>query len=132
MLIAVVEKDNAILMRKKPKGSLPYNETWYLFGCERVLNQEDSITIHDYLRDNFGIEVDNVEPLGQGGEIKKDHDGVLKDFTYLDFKCRYDEGDIKEPEGIEKIEWIQKDKLGEYDLVPPSVKLFKKMGYMES
>ena len=32
-IIAVVKKDNAVLMRKKEKGSPPYKETWYLFGA---------------------------------------------------------------------------------------------------
>ncbi len=30
--IAVIENNGKVLMRKKPDGSLPYKETWYLFG----------------------------------------------------------------------------------------------------
>lgn len=28
-----MKKDDAILMRKKPDGSPPYKETWYIFGA---------------------------------------------------------------------------------------------------
>lgn len=31
--IGVIQKEDTILMRKKPDGSLPYKETWYIFGC---------------------------------------------------------------------------------------------------
>lgn len=41
LIIAVVEKDDAILMRKKLAGSKPYEEMWYSFGCERISSQDD-------------------------------------------------------------------------------------------
>ncbi|MCW3119693.1 MAG: hypothetical protein JWM28_3775 [Chitinophagaceae bacterium] len=132
LLVALVEKNNTILMRKKPEGSAPYKETWYIFGCERNPTQEDSITLSNYLYENFDIKVDDIQVIGEDSEVKKDHDGIIKNFTYIDFRCKYKEGVPKKTSGIEKIEWISKDKLQDYDLVPPSLNLFKKIGYLMS
>jgi hypothetical protein len=57
LIIAIIEKDGSILMRKKPYGSPPYNETWYLFGCDRIPSQNDSVTIKNYLKLELGIDV---------------------------------------------------------------------------
>jgi hypothetical protein len=131
LIIAVVEKDGSILMRKKPAGSPPYQETWYSFGCERIPNQDDPKTLKNYLKTEIGIdvEVDNKQ-IPFGNEIKKGHDGVTKLFIYINLLCRYLDGAPIVPKGAEKVEWIPKEKLGKYDLVPPSVKLFKILGYI--
>lgn len=133
LLIAVIENDNSILMRKKPMGSLPYKETWYLFGCERIPNQDDLITIKNYLKSELSIEVEVDEKLfPSDSEIKKDHDGIEKKFIYTNFKCHYLSGAPKIPTGIEKVEWIPKDKINEYDIVSPSIKLLKTIGYLNA
>lgn len=36
----------------------------------------------------------------------------------------------KVPEGAERVEWVDTEKLREYDIVPPSLELFKKLGYL--
>ena len=131
LIIAIVEKEGSILMRKKPEGSLPYKETWYLFGCERLSTQEDSVTIQNYLKIELDINVEvNNRIIPSGFEIKKDHDGVEKNFIYSNLLCKYLNGTPQTPSGIERVEWLPKNKLSEYDLVPPSVKLLKSLGYL--
>lgn len=132
LIIAIIEKDNAVLMRKKPAGSLPYKETWYSFGCEPIPSQDNSKTLRDYLKTELGIdvEVDN-KIISLEGEIKQDSDGIEKNFIYINLRCKYLSGEPKIPEGSERVEWIPKDKLAEYDIVPPSIKLFKSLGYIK-
>ena len=117
-------------MRKKPEGSPPYKETWYLFGCEKISTQEDGETIKNYLKTELDIDVEVIKGLEGNSEIKHDHDGIEKNFIYTNLLCKYIGGNIKTPEGAEKVEWIPKDELKEYDLVPPSAKLLKKLGYL--
>ena len=132
LIIAVIEKDDSILMRKKPAGSPPYKETWYLFGCERIPRQDDPTTLKNYLKIELGVDVEVYnEVIPFGAEIKTDHDGVEKNFIYINLKCKYLGGTPKLPEGVEKVEWIPKNKLSEYDIVPPSLKLFKGLGYIK-
>lgn len=131
LLIAVVEKEDAILMRKKPEGSEPYKETWYLFGCEPIHNQDNPMTLKNYLKTDFGIDVQVVnEAVSVANEIKIDHDGIKKFFIYINMRCKYLGGIPRTPKGLERVDWIPKNKLQEYDLVPPSVRLLKGLGYM--
>jgi len=132
LIIAVIENDNSILMRKKPEGSLPYKETWYLFGCEVIPTQDNSKTIKDYLKSTLGIEVEiDTQSVSYGTEEKVDHDGILKFFIYINLKCIYRNGELRTPEGVERVAWIEKNKLKEYDLVPPSKKLLEELGYIK-
>ena len=130
LVIAIVERDDVVLMRQKPEGSSPYKETWYSFGCDRIPNQDDRTNIKNYLKDTIGIdvEVDN-QSITPAFEIKEDHDGVEKNFIYINLICKYLSGIPKVPQGAIRVEWIPKDKLSEYDIVPPSVKLLKDLGY---
>lgn len=129
LIIAVIEKDGSILMRKKPAGSPPYKETWYLFGCEPIADQEDSITLKNYLKKELGIDVEVCNrSIPSDSEIKNDHDGILKEFTYVNLLCTYVSGQPRVPTGAEQIEWIPEATFSHYDLVPPSVKLLKTLG----
>ena len=131
LLMVVIEKDGAILMRKKPEGSVPYKETWYSFGCERVAGQDDRATLKSYLKTELGIDAEiEGKPVSIGSETKEDHDGVLKRFSYINFCCNYLSGSVKVPKRVERVAWIPKIDLSKYDIVPPSVKLFKELGYM--
>ncbi len=131
LIIAVIEKDNSTLMRKKPAGSLPYKETWYSFGCEEIVGQDNQITTKDYLKKEIGIDVKiSPQSIPSASEIKTDHDGVEKNFIYSYLICEYLDGEPQVPNGAEKVEWIPKNKLSEYDIVPPSVDLFRVLGYM--
>ena len=122
LTIAVIKKDNSILMRKKPAGSLPYKETWYLFGAES--------DIKGWVKEQTGIEILVGEEFDQDSEVKADHDGVVKQFIYIDVMCEYVGGELTPGEGIETLKWIPISELKNYDIVPPSVKLFKKLGYL--
>lgn len=130
LIVAVVKKDGAILMRKKPAGSPPYNETWYIFGAEATYDvQPDQAVIAEVLAKS-GITVSVTNKVSWDTEVKHDLDGVEKFFIYLDVECEYVSGDIQPAEGIEKIEWVKPEDLSEYDIVPPSRILFKKLGYL--
>jgi|SRR3989344_1441479 len=131
LIIAVVQKGNQVLLRKKPDGSPPYKETWYLFGGELVAGSKPEKILQGTLKAQAGINIKLVKELGWDTEVKKDHDGVEKMFVYLDAICEYVDGEIVPSPEIEKLEWVDFDKLKDYDLVPPSRKLFSKLGYVK-
>jgi len=130
LAIAVVKKDDAILMRKKPDGSPPYKETWYLFGVEITPGVNLDQALIDEIRMKSGISVKVKKKLSWDTETKNDLDGIKKFFVYLDVECEYVDGDIRVAEGIEKIEWVKPEDFDKYDLVPPSKTLFQSLGYM--
>lgn len=132
LIIAIVENQNGeILLRKKPDGSAPYKETWYIFGADLQpgIALEDSLVAH--IRRQTGVTVRLKSEISWDTEVKHDLDGIEKQFLYLDTICEYVSGELTLSDGIEKLEWVSKEKLGEYDNVPPSVKLFRKLGYIQ-
>lgn len=131
LIVGVVKKGNAILMRKKPDGSPPYKETWYIFGGEATHDKDPDQAIIDEVLAKSGITVKVTNKISWDTEVKHDLDGIEKFFVYLDVECEYVSGEIVVGEGIEKIEWVEKENLASYDIVPPSRILFKKLGYIE-
>lgn len=131
LIVAIVENENGdVLMRKKPDGSLPYVETWYIFGAELRPDEDIAETLRVHIKNQTGIETELVDRLGWDDEVKADLDGVTKQFIYLDVISRYVSGELVLTDGIEKLEWVPKSRLAEYDLVPPSRKLFTKLGWI--
>ena len=130
LIVGIVKKDGAILMRKKPDGSPPYQETWYIFGAEVIPGINPMQALIAEVRAKSGIMVRVKNQVSWDTEIKQDLDGVEKFFVYLDVECEYVSGDIEVGEGIEKIEWVKPEYLGNYDIVPPSRILFEKLGYL--
>lgn len=131
LIVAVVENENGdVLLRKKPEGSPPYEQTWYIFGAELMAGEDIEKTLVAHVQKQAGVTVAFRQRVGWDTEIKNDLDGVRKHFVYLDVICDYVSGEITWGEGIETIEWVPRSKLAEYDNVPPSVELFKQLGYI--
>ncbi len=130
LIIAIIRKGDTILMRKKPDGSPPYKETWYLFGAEATAGQNPDDTLKAHVKQQTGIDITIGQKFSWGTEVKQDLDGVEKFFVYLDVLCDYGGGEPTLSPGIEKLEWVPIDQLGSYDIVPPSVEVFKKLGYL--
>ena len=131
LVIGIVKNGDRVLLRKKPDGSPPYKETWYLFGGElNADNQNPDEVLISTLKKQTGVDIKTTERLGWDTETKPDHDGNMTFYIYLDYLCEYVSGDLVPAEGIEKLEWVPIEQLSSYDLVPPSRKLFKKIGYL--
>jgi hypothetical protein len=130
LIIGNIKKGDAILMRKKFVGSKPYTETWYLFGCDFVSGEEPMAIFVNFIKGSIGIDVAPVKSLFWDFEVKEDTDGVQKQFIYLDAEFEYVSGEIIVPEGLEKVEWAPINQLQNFDIVPPSIKLFKKLQYL--
>lgn len=130
LIVAVIKRGNTVLMRKKPDGSPPYRQTWYLFGAEAVPDKSPDEALKEHIRNQTGIEITIGKKFSWDSEVKNDLDGIEKFFVYLDVICEYESGELIPAPGIEKLEWVSEAKLGEYDVVPPSAEVFKKLGYI--
>ena len=131
LVIGVILKGNSILMRKKPDGSPPYKQTWYLFGGELTSeNHNPQQVLKDAVKAQAGINIKIDSTIGWDTEVKPSHDGLESSFIYLDCICSYESGELAPGPGIEKLEWVPINELSNYDLVPPTVKLLKKLKYI--
>ncbi len=130
LVIGVIKKGDTVLMRKKPDGSPPYKETWYLFGGELTSETNPDEALQSIVRKQTGIEITLGDRFRWDYETKVDLDGIEKFFVYLDVLCEYKSGEPVAGEGIERLEWIPISELANYDLVPPSIPVLKKLGYL--
>jgi ADP-ribose pyrophosphatase YjhB (NUDIX family) len=130
LIVGVVIKDGSILMRKKPEGSPPYEETWCIFGGAATPDTSPDEAIINEVKNKAGIDITIKNKISWDTEVKKDLDGIEKFFIYLDVLCEYSGGELAPTADIEKLEWIKFEDLKNYDIVPPSVILFQKLGYL--
>lgn len=131
LVIGIITDGTKILMRKKPEGSLPYKETWYIFGGQLTSDLIPEQAIKNQVKKQTSIDINFVKSLGWDTEVKKDLDGIEKQFVYLDCLCEYVSGELHPSPDIEKLEWVEIENLKNYDLVPPSKVLFRKLGYIK-
>lgn len=130
MAIAVIKKDDQILIRKFDPAKNPYQEPWGLFGgrlqgvgnVAEALNQE--------LQERWNMTVTIVTRIGWDEEQKTDHDGKEKRFIYLDALCELASGEPASANPNEELQWVPLPKLQEYTLNPPSAKLLAQLGYI--
>ncbi len=131
LIVAVIKKGDAVLMRKKPDGSPPYKETWYLFGDEVSAQKTPDEVIKETVLTQAGIHIKVSQKFSWDTETKHDLDDVEKYFVYLDVLCDFVDGELVPGPGIQKLEWVAIEDLSKYDIVPPSVILFQKLGYLK-
>jgi ADP-ribose pyrophosphatase YjhB (NUDIX family) len=129
MAIAVIRKDDQVLIRKFDPAKNPYKEPWGLFGgrldgdgtVEELLNRE--------LQERWNMTVTIREQLTWDTEQKVDHDGEEKRFIYLDALCNLATGEPAPLNPNEELKWVPVTDLTMYQQVPPGIRLFKKLGY---
>lgn len=127
MAIAVVQKEGHVLLRRMDPARNPYQQPWELFGAVVEGSGVLDCLNRDFKK-RWGFEVSISEQLWWDSEIKTDHDGEKKLFVYLDVARRVVDGKprpLANPN--EELEWVDIEKLGTYELNPPSHTLLSKM-----
>lgn len=130
MAIAVIKDGDKILLRKFDPAKNPYQEPWGLFGGR--LEGEGTVVemLNRELTERWNMTVRITEQLTWDEDQKVDHDGIEKRFLYLDAACELTSGDPRPKNPNEELRWVRIADLGDYDQVPPGVRLSKKLGYL--
>lgn len=131
IVVGLIEKDGKILLGKKPENIGPYPNTWHIPGGGVNLGEE---TIEDALRrelrEEAGIEIDNIEPLGFDEDREPNKHGEMMHYIFLDFKAQYASGEVKAGDDIHHLQWIEKSELKNLNLNKPTLKLLRKLNYI--
>jgi len=130
MPIAVVKKEDRILIRKMDPEKSPYAELWALFGGRVEGNDSILDALNRELSDRWNFTVSITEKLWWNEEIKVDHDGEEKRFIYLDVLCSIADGEPKPINNKELLQWVLVSELNQYDVNPPTRTLLAKLGYL--
>jgi ADP-ribose pyrophosphatase YjhB (NUDIX family) len=129
MAIAVIRKDDQVLIRKFDPAKNPYKEPWGLFGGR--LDGEGTVEeqLNRGLQERWNMTVTIREQLTWDTDQKVDHDGEEKRFIYLDALCDLATGEPSALNPNEALKWVPVTELKAYQQVPPGVRLFEKLGY---
>lgn len=129
MAIAVIKKDDQILIRKFDPARNPYNEPWGLFGGRLEGDGTVVEMLNRELQERWNMTVTITEQLTWDEDQKVDHDGEAKRFIYIDALCDLASGDPAPVNPNEELKWVPINNLADYPQVPPGVRLLKKLGY---
>jgi len=128
---AVIEKENNLLFGRKLRDTGPYPNTLHLIGGGINLEEESLLkAIEREIEEEAGIHVEIIEPLGFDEDYEPDKKGEMTHYLFLIFKAKYLSGELNPKDDIVKLEWIAKEKLASVHLNTPSIRLFRKMGYL--
>ena len=130
MAIAVIKRDDKVLLRKFDPAKNPYKEPWGLFGGRLDGNGTVVEMLNRDLQERWGMTVRITDQLAWDEDQKADQDGEEKRFLYLDAMCELASGEPKPTNPNEELKWVEILDVASYDHVPPSAKLFKKLGYL--
>ena len=130
MAIPIILKDKQVLMRKFDPERNPYSEPWG--GVSGKLEGEGSVEemMNRELKDRWNITAKIDKQLTWDEDIKKDHDGETKRFIYLDALCTLASGDPRPANPREELKWVNIEDLPDYDICPPGVVSYKKLGWL--
>lgn len=140
----IFSRDKKLLMgMKDTKSGGVYADCWHIPGGGLDEGEEQLETLRREVLEEVGIDITSykttlVDDTGEGESIK-----TLKD-TGETVNCRMkffvykieindknaEEIDVKLSDDLIKVEWVDLKDLNKYKLTPPSIRLFKKLGYM--
>ena len=130
MAIAVIKRDNQILLRRTDPSRNPYKEPWALFGGRITGSGSLSEELNKELSSRWNMTVRVIDRLWWDEDQKVGHDGEEKHFIYLDVLCELNQTNEPVPaNNNEQLQWVGIDQLQDYELNPPTRALLTKLGY---
>lgn len=130
MAVAVIKRDDQVLIRKFDPARNPYQEPWGLFGGRLEGDGDIAEALNRELQERWNMTVSITKRIGWDQEQKVDRDDEAKRFIYLDALCELASGDPKSTNPNEELKWVDISELHDYSLNPPSAKLLTELGYI--
>lgn len=131
VVVGLIQKDNNILLGKKPENTGPYPNTWHIPGGGINLEEE---TLEEALKremmEEAGIEIEDIESVGFDEDYENDKHGEKIHYVFLDFKATCISDNVKAGDDMEYLQWVDKKELKTLNLNKPLRKLLKKLGYI--
>ena len=127
---AVIEDGDRLLFGKRTAGKGPYPDTFHLLGGGIDLEKE---TVEEGLRreirEEAGIELVELQQLFFDEDIEPNKQQERTRYLFLVFRARA-KGTPRAGDDIKELHWFSKKELAAVSLARPTVKLFKRMGYL--
>lgn len=127
---AIIEKNGQYLFGRKPKDMGPYPNCWLLVGGKAYPEKEClEESVRREVKEETNLEIKNLLPVffDEDHRIRK---GEMTHLIFLTYLCKYKSGVEKPGDDIETIKWVKKSEIKNLEVSPPSVKLFRHLGWI--
>lgn len=127
---AVIEKGDNLLFWKKRVDVWPYPNTWHLIGGG--INEGESLidAVKREISEEAWIRTNIIDSLGFDEDYEPNKHWDMTHYVFLVYKVEYLSWELRADDDIVHLEWIPKNNLKNINLNKPSIKLFKKLGYI--
>jgi len=126
---AIIEKGDKMLFGRKRKNVNPYPNTWHLIGGGIEDEERLEESLKREIREEANIEVKIKEAIGFDDDFEMNKHGEMTHYIFLVYRAEYVSGELKADDDIETLQWFSESELPK-DLSRPSLKLFRKLGYI--
>ena len=126
---AVIKKGDCVLFGRKPPGVGPFPDTWHLPGGGVELGEETcEEAIKREVLEETGLCVKNLEKLEWETGIEKNKHGEETYYIFLVFYAEYESGELTPMADLEKLEWVEINKIPELIQARFSKPMFERLG----
>ena len=152
IVCGIVQNGNQVLLGKKEKGRPPYPDVWHTLGggvkdfskaknllkenkwndvyfkreLQRELKEEANVRIKDIV--NICPEYRQLPRIS----ITKNKKQEQTEYIFLEYLCVLDSDpkNSKPGDDIVQLQWVNKNRLKEINLTPPSLEMYKELGWI--
>lgn len=139
----IISKDRKLLMGiKAPDKGGVYSDCWHIPGGGIEENEDKIEALKREVSEEVGTDISQaniklIDDMGKGMSIKKLGSGEEVE-CYMQFNVyevnltkMSDEIEVKLNDDLVKYVWADIQRLGEYNLTPPSIELFKRLDWIK-
>lgn len=127
---AIIEKNGSYLFGKKLKDVGPYPNHWLLIGGRAYPDRERlEESLKREVKEESNLEIRDIQPISFD-EDHRHRKGIMTHLVFLTYLVKYKSGKEKPGDDIVELKWVKKSELKNLNLAPPSIKLFKHLGWI--
>lgn len=127
---AIIEKNGSYLFGRKPKDIGPYPNCWLLIGGRAYPEKEGlKESLKREVKEEANLEITDIQPISFD-EDRRHRKGIMTHLIFLTYLVKYKSGQEKPGDDIVKLKWVKKSEIKNLELAPPSIKLFKQLGWI--
>lgn len=152
IVCGIVCDNNKVLLGKKAKGIPPYPDVWHTLGggvkdfdkAKQLLlcgNYNDIYFFNELKRElQEEANIDIINPMNICPKYRespreattKDKNGIKTHYIFLEYICKLDSTgtDSKPGDDIAELQWVKKINLKKIKLTPPSLEMYKELGWL--
>ncbi|OGH48299.1 MAG: hypothetical protein A3A51_00695 [Candidatus Levybacteria bacterium RIFCSPLOWO2_01_FULL_39_10] len=127
---AYIERNEKILMGRKPKDIGPYPNKWHLPGGGIEENETVIECLEREIKEETGLTVIKYKEMFFSDDITENKHHKMTHYIFLVFEVEVNDIEPVAGDDLVVLKWIDKKELKQIPLTTPSIKMFKSLGYI--